>query len=55
MRALAEQQIAKAGIPLNLQQILAMEYRHVNQCYLGNDLAQNNMRWAKNKDQKHFW
>ena len=49
----AEQQIGKAGIPQNLQQILATEYRYVNQCYLY-DLAQNHMRWAKNKDQEGF-
>ncbi|HRQ51898.1 MAG TPA: hypothetical protein PLR74_15230 [Agriterribacter sp.] len=49
----AERRIAKAGIPLNLQRILATEYRYVNQCYLY-DLAQNNMRWAKNKDEEAF-
>ncbi len=48
-----DKQIAGAGIPLNLQQILATEYRYVNQCYLY-DLAQNYMRWAKNKDQEAF-
>lgn len=49
----ADQQIAKAAIPPSLQRILATEYRYVNQCYLY-DLAQNAMRWSKNKDQEAF-
>jgi thiol-disulfide isomerase/thioredoxin len=49
----ADKKIKSCNIPDYLQTILFTEFRYVNQCYLF-DLAQNYMRWARNKDQETF-
>jgi len=49
----AEQLILSTYMPAHLKEILVNELHYVNQCYLY-DLAGNNMRWAKNKDQEAF-